>query len=99
MSKKTKIAFVNQPWNSVVPPVQSGSISLEIYEAAHRLVDTYDVTVYAKRDKAQSKVEWYEGVKYRRIYVGFDVRLLRYLRRLPGFFTSRKMLWKNILDS
>ena len=93
MSKKKKIAFVNQPWNSVVPPVQSGSIALEIYEVARRLADFYDVTVYAKRDKAQSKVQWYEGVQYRRVYVGFDLRLLRGLQKLPGLFTTRKPLF------
>jgi glycosyltransferase involved in cell wall biosynthesis len=70
-----KIAFVNQPWNRVALPVRAGSVAIWTYEVARRLAKTHEVVVYAKRDPDQSKVEWHEGVQYRRVSVSQDAVL------------------------
>ena len=79
-----KIAFVSQPWNSVVPPVQSGSVAIWTYEVARRLGESHDVTIYARRRGRQCKDEFAEGVRYRRVNAAFDGRLLKLLKKVCG---------------
>ena len=80
-----KIAFVNQPWNTVNLPEASGSIAIWTYEVARCLAKSADVIVYAKQDKLQKKVESYEGVEYRRITLTPDQVILKLLPRFSGF--------------
>lgn len=79
-----KIAFVNQPWNNMALPVQSGSIAIWTYEVAKRLPKSIEVVVYGKRGRGQKKTEFHEGVQYRRISIGMDQRMIRILGRLVG---------------
>lgn len=78
-----KIAFINQPWNDVVPPVQTGSIAIWTYEVARRLARSCEVIIYARRSRRQKKVECQEGINYRRVPVALD----RWLQRLLELFS------------
>jgi glycosyltransferase involved in cell wall biosynthesis len=78
-----RIAFINQPWNRVTIPVQSGSIAIWTYEAARRLSSKFETLVYAKRVGDDRAVERDEGVDYRRISVAPDAFAQRVARRLP----------------
>jgi len=80
---RLKVAFVNQPWNDVAPPVGNGSVAILAYEAARRLARSCDVTMYARRGAGQAAFERHEGVEYRRVPTTADAWLLRALRRLP----------------
>jgi glycosyltransferase involved in cell wall biosynthesis len=80
-----KIAFVNQPWDSVTPPVQAGSVSICTYEIARRLVKNCDVIIYARKNPGQKAVEFYEKVEYRRVSVA-TVR----------FFNGISKLWSKL---
>jgi len=66
---RSKIAFVNQAWDSISPPVSAESIPIWTYETAKRLAKDCDVVIYARRDKNQAAVETYEGIEYRRVSV------------------------------
>ncbi len=90
-----KVAFVNQPWDTVVLPVQSGSIAIWTYEVARRLVPSCDVIIYARRNRHQKQVEGYEGVQYRRVSVA-TIRVVNKFLKLFSkihnnwpFFSSR----------
>jgi glycosyltransferase involved in cell wall biosynthesis len=80
-----KIAFVNQPWDSIIPPVQAGSIPIWNYEVARRLVKHCDVIIYARKNPGQKAVEFYEKVEYRRVSVA-----------LGRFFNGISKLWANL---
>ena len=85
-----KIAFVNQPFNPISPPVETpDSLSILTYELAHRLARSHDVIVYAMKGRSQKKVEKLGGIEYRRVSVALD-RL-----RKPLEFFDRKG-WSNI---
>ena len=78
-----KIAFVNQPWNKVALPVQSGSIAIWTYEVARRLGPAFDVIVYGRRVEGDEETERDNGVEYRRIPISQDVFIQKIARRLP----------------
>lgn len=76
------------------PRSQNDSIPIWIYNVASRLARYHDVVVYSARDRNQEKVEYLQGVKYRRISSGLDY-WLEYLmkgarKRLPGFDYARR---------
>jgi glycosyltransferase involved in cell wall biosynthesis len=79
-----KTAFISQPWNDVVPPVQSGSIAIWTYEVARRLAQSCDVVIYAKKGRHQKKAEYCEDVSYRRMSIRTD----RWLQRLLNRFST-----------
>ena len=67
-----KVAFVNQPWDTISPPVSAGSIPIWTYETAKRLsqsADVREIVIYARRDPQQAATETYEGIEYRRVSV------------------------------
>ncbi len=66
---RSKVAFVNQGWDNVSPPVSAASIPIWTYETAKRLANDCDVVIYARKDKDQAAVETYEGIEYRRVSV------------------------------
>ncbi len=74
-----KVAFVSQPWNKVVPPVESGSLAIWNYQVARRLSEFCDVAIYARSADTQKHAEDHEGVHYRYIPTPLDARLLRLL--------------------
>src|ERR1700756_2647449 len=97
---RMKVAFVSQPWDDVVPPVQLGSIQLITYELARRLAArSYDVAILARQGAGQVREQTYEGVQYRRVpirpvdrTVG-PVTMLEYAVNFPWptrpYFSSR----------
>jgi spore coat protein SA len=86
-----KIAFVNQPSNRVVIPVESGSIAIWTYEVARRLAPTCEPVVYAKRTGDDKAEERDEGVEYRRVSIARDVLAQRIARRLPVPFLKQPL--------
>ena len=78
-----RIAFVSQPWNRVVPPVQAGSIGILTYEIARRLARSHEVTVYSRRCRGDARLQRHEGVEYRRFPLIAD----RCLRKLIQCFS------------
>jgi len=90
-----KIAFINQPWNNVVPPVRAGSIAIWNYQVAIRLAKSHDVTIYSRREWSQPKTDQYMGVIFRRVWIAPDIWLNRILKR---FFRSgvRKPFFSSI---
>lgn len=64
MTKKLKIAFINQPLDHVLPPHQN-SIGIWTYQVARRIADSFDVTCYAKLMQGETaKVEHDGAVRY-----------------------------------
>jgi len=88
-----KIAIIGQPWNSMVPPVEAGSIAIWTYKVARWLAQGNEVLVYGKANWRQQRVLHHEGVEYRYVWVGADTRLLRLLRRTPWLGKRSKPLF------
>jgi glycosyltransferase involved in cell wall biosynthesis len=97
-----KIALFNQPIGTISLPwtVQGTSIEIWIYEIARRLARSCDVIVYSKRGRYQKKVEYDQGVHYRRIsataddwftYISYAFDKLG--RRFPEFRSIRHILF------
>ncbi|GAB4236054.1 MAG: glycosyltransferase family 4 protein [Stanieria sp.] len=89
-----KIALVNQPWDSVTPPVQAGSIPIWNYQVARQLAKSCQVVIYARQNRQQKAVEWNQQVEYRRVSVtgekifnGFS-RLINKLAPKSYYFAS-----------
>ncbi len=77
-----RIAFVNQPWNPIPAPVEAGSIAIWSYEVARRLVaGGHDVRLYGMQRAGQPSTERHENIEYRRIPVGVDRRVERFMKR------------------
>jgi glycosyltransferase involved in cell wall biosynthesis len=64
-----KIALVNQPWDTIIPPVQAGSIPIWNYEVARRLVRSSQVIIYSRKNRGQQSIEISENVEYRRVSI------------------------------
>jgi glycosyltransferase involved in cell wall biosynthesis len=70
-----KVAIVSQPWEALCAP-RTGSIEIQIYEAARRLARFHEVLVYARRRRGRPHVEYDEGVQYRRFRILHGHRLI-----------------------
>jgi glycosyltransferase involved in cell wall biosynthesis len=78
-----KIAFVNQPWSMVLPPVQAGSISIWTWEVARRLAKYHQVLAYEGfKHYKPPKVAPCEGVAYRVFWTGIDHVLMKLWARV-----------------
>jgi hypothetical protein len=66
-----KIALVCQPWDTVMPEIQTGSLPLLVYQLARRLARSSDVTIYCK-SSWRRKSATQDNVSYQYIPVGFD---------------------------
>lgn len=92
-----RIAFVSQPWNTLRPPAQAGSLAIWTYQVARRLAARAEVIVYSavgKRGEAEEQMS--EGVRYRWVPVGFDrqgAALLRTFSRVG--LATRPYFWSN----
>ncbi|MFB3903899.1 MAG: glycosyltransferase family 4 protein [Acidobacteriota bacterium] len=87
-----RIAFINQPWNTVVPPVEAGSIAIWTYEVARRLARDHEVILYSKREPGQPGRQSRDGIEFRRFPVGFDrwvERMRKRLRARTARFSNR----------
>jgi glycosyltransferase involved in cell wall biosynthesis len=92
-----RVAFVNQPWNKSVPPVQSGSIAMWTYEVARRLAQFCEVVVYAKSQPNQKKTIRHQGVLYRYIPIIPDKWLFRFLKHTRRFRGGKQPLFASPL--
>ena len=94
-----KIALVHQPVGTISPSALGGSIDIWIYEVASRLARSCEVIVYAKKGRYQKKVEYDQGVHYRRISTAADEwftyisAALDNLGRFPRFHNVRRALF------
>ncbi|PZO23338.1 MAG: glycosyltransferase family 1 protein [Leptolyngbya foveolarum] len=70
MVHRIKVAFVNQGWDTISPPVSAASIPIWTYETAKRLAQDCKVVIYSRRNADQAAVETYEDIEYRRVSVG-----------------------------
>ena len=70
MVYRMKVAFVNQGWDTISPPVSAASIPIWTYETAKRLAEDCEVVIYSRRNEDQAAVETYENIEYRRVSVG-----------------------------
>ncbi|MDH3604146.1 MAG: glycosyltransferase family 4 protein, partial [Candidatus Tectomicrobia bacterium] len=66
-SAKQKVVMVNQPWNPALPPVQSGSVAIWIYETARRITDHYEVITVAPRVNGAPDDAMHDGVRHLRL--------------------------------
>lgn len=62
-----KIAFLNQPSDEFVPPVNRGSLAIIAAQIARRLARGHEVVVYARRGPGQELEEAADGLRVRRI--------------------------------
>ena len=85
-----KVAFINQPWNRVVPPVESGSVAIWNYQVARRLSQACQVSVYVPSGGVARDAECSEGVCYRYVSTSFDRRLLDLLGLLSRLYSSKR---------
>ena len=71
------IAFVHQPQNIVVPPVnQADGVALWTDRMARGLRKDHSIVCYSRRGPSQPESSVFDGIEYRRIGWGYD----RYLR-------------------
>jgi glycosyltransferase involved in cell wall biosynthesis len=85
-----KVAFVNQPIDTILPPRQN-SVGACTYGVAHILAKSCEVIVYGSRDSHEELGEEYteQGVKYKFFPSTFSDRMLfqarkKYSRLAPG---------------
>ncbi len=93
-ARKMKVAFVPQPLDMIFPPMQS-SIGIWTYEVARRLARSSEVIVYSGR--LHKKVEFDQGVHYRRISITPDQCLKRFLNPFSGFYSVKRPLFASSL--
>ncbi len=89
-----KIAFVPQPQDMIFPPMQS-SIGIWTYEMARRLARSCEVIVYSGR--LQNKVEFDQGVQYRRASPTYDQWLRRLLNLFSFFYQAKRPIFASVL--
>jgi glycosyltransferase involved in cell wall biosynthesis len=83
MTAKPKIAFINQPWGHIVPPVRSGgSIPIILYELARRITREAR-PLYYTRGTFLPHHKTVEEIDYRYIPLALDKLFLKTLDRLP----------------
>lgn len=93
-----KVAFVSQPFEPVVPPVQGGSIAIWTYQVATRLSGSCDFVVYSRQENGQQPVERQDGIEYRRVPVGLDEKMgkvLKFAERSLGHPWRRRPLFSS----
>ncbi len=80
-----KVAFVSQPGDEIVPPVDGGNSLVNLtYQIARRLVQKAEIIIYAKQGRLQEQVQKdAEGVEYRRVSDTLD-RWLKPVGTLEG---------------
>ncbi|HEX3338060.1 MAG TPA: glycosyltransferase family 4 protein [Pseudolabrys sp.] len=76
LKRRRKIAIIFMPVNEVRPPVSlttyGSAGDLVMDEIARRLARSHDVIAYCARGEDQQKIEWCDGVEYRRMSTSID---------------------------
>ncbi|HQV33761.1 MAG TPA: glycosyltransferase family 4 protein, partial [Calditrichia bacterium] len=81
-----KIAFVSQPFDDSVPPIESGSIQIWTYQVILHLAKEHDITVYAVRKPGNGAFQEEGGIKYRRMSLFWDRWILRFMRLIKFWY-------------
>ena len=89
---RIKVAFVNQGWDKVSPPVNAASIPIWTYETAQRLAENCNVVIYSRRDKDQPAVETHQGIEYRHVSITGSRLYNGSIRLLSKFLSSFRYL-------
>lgn len=89
MRKRMNIAFVAQPFDSFLPPVQT-SLGLWIYETAQRLAESCNVIIYARKKRFQNRLKLDRKVKYRFISCVHYQILLKLLKPFSKLFDVKR---------
>ena len=92
-----KLAFVNQPRATIIPPVQDGSVEIGTFEVGRTLAKSCDVVLYAKKRRSQQKKEQYDRIRFIRFSVVFDYLMLKILRTLSRFRNPKKPIFSSNL--
>ncbi len=82
-----KVAFVSQPFDVSVPPIETGSIQIWAYQVALWLAKKHDVTVCAVRHPGEGAGQMDQGIRYLRFSPFMDRWILR-LQRLFKWFRN-----------
>lgn len=91
-----KVAFISQPFEDVVPPVQGNSLAIWTYQVSHCLAAHCDFIVYAKQTASQPKFQWHDNIQYRRISVSLENQWLKGLKaveRMSGYALPKRPLF------
>jgi len=83
-----KLAFISQPLGPISPSRESSSLGIWLIKVAQSLADSFSVTIYARRGKAQRDVESHGGVRYRRVPIFLDPWLVNYITKHPSLVGS-----------
>lgn len=85
MKRKTlKLAFVNQPNDSILPPMQN-SLGIWTYETARRLDPSFAVIVYGKKGgkRFRKTIKYDQRVHFQLMPRSYNNLLARFTRHLP----------------
>lgn len=85
------VAFVAQPFDSVLPPDQN-SIGLIIYNTAVRLAQQADVTVYVPATSAGDRPGRVDGINIVPVSTAMDRKVEEFMSLYPRLFGSVKVL-------
>lgn len=85
-----KIAFINQPYDQVLPPGQN-SIGLIVFNTAVELAKTEQVSLVGKSTGPQADSEWQS--RYHAVRVPFDDMLHSSARRYPRWAAKLNFAW------
>lgn len=80
-----KLAFIDQPFGPISLPINSGSLSIWLYQVVGKLSEFFEITVYAKHAPGQPTIEHHRGVCYKRISVFPDHWLLTIVEKSSRF--------------
>lgn len=95
--QKLKVAFVCQPWDSFVPPVESGSLAIWIYQVIQRMKEFGEFTIYSKKKNKLPRREISEGMFCCRVPVGLDLWMNKIIRRIPSTVNEGKPFFSSVL--
>jgi len=101
--RKMNIALICQPWDSFVPPVNSGSIPIWTYEVVRQLHEQCNFIIYSKKKSNLPAEEKIENMICKRVPITVDRFTHKFLHRVPfsmmsahPFFASRWYHWSYI---
>ena len=83
-----KVAFVTQPWNPIIPPVEGGSLAIWVYQVSQRCKSICDIVIYSRNAGSQTESERFEGVLYKRLQISGEekwTKVLKLFERSLGY--------------
>ncbi len=90
---KPRVAFISQPWDSIVPHSCQSAIPVWICSIANSLSECCEVYVFGLRFRDQKSTEFCHNVRYKRFSPKLDNFLHRIMRKIRTFPDTRKPLF------